>query len=133
MRILPIWIVGMVLLISADAAAQTMSLPEQQIEAKRLTAHCNQNQKYLRAVAEAKAGSQRATYEAAAAMIQCFCDNVDRRYPADQKQKWLDALHANEQRRSSSNNERAGSCSVDHGGTLAAAWRLLAHDSRPFG
>jgi hypothetical protein len=98
MRILPIWIVGMVLLISADAAAQTMSLPEQQIEAKRLTALCNQNQKYLRAVAEAKAGSQRATYEAAAAMIQCFCDNVDRRYPADQKQKWLDALHANEQR-----------------------------------
>ena len=38
----------------------------------------------------------RASYEAAAAMIQCFYDNVDPRYPAAQKQEWLAAIQQNQ-------------------------------------
>ncbi len=78
-----------------EALAQPMSLPEQQVEAKRLSSLCNSDATYVGALNQAKAGSQRASYEAAAALIQCFYDHVDARYPAEQKQKWLEAIEAN--------------------------------------
>jgi hypothetical protein len=80
------------------ALAQSMSLPEQQIEAKRLTALCNNDRAYQGYLGQAKAGSMRATYEASAALIQCFYNNVDARYPAEQKQKWLEAIQSNKQK-----------------------------------
>jgi hypothetical protein len=72
-----------------------MSLAEQKIEATRLSTMCNGNPTVSRWKQQAQAGSMRASYEAAAALIQCFYDNVDSRYPAEQKQKWLNAIQEN--------------------------------------
>jgi len=78
-----------------QASAQSMSLAEQQIEAQRLKSLCNQDPTYSGWLRQAQSGSVRATYEASAALIQCFYNNVDPRYPATQKQKWLTAIREN--------------------------------------
>jgi hypothetical protein len=72
-----------------------MSLAEQKIEAARLSTLCNSNPTVSRWKQQAQGGSMRASYEAAAALIQCFYDNVDSRYPVEQKQKWLGAIQEN--------------------------------------
>jgi hypothetical protein len=84
-----------VLLGPITAHAQTMSLPEQQAEAQRLTALCKQDPQYVGFFQQAQAGSMRASYEAAAAMIQCFYNNVDPRYPANLKAAWLEKINQN--------------------------------------
>jgi hypothetical protein len=67
------------------AQAQTMSLAEQQAEAQRLTALCSPQHPVAN-------GSMRANYEAAAALTQCFYDNVDARYPENLKAGWLERI-----------------------------------------
>ena len=83
--------------IESIAATGPMSLAEQQVEAQRLKNLCQRNSSVTRLQAEAKAGSMRASYEAAAALIQCYYDNVDSRYPDAQKQQWLQAIKQNKQ------------------------------------
>jgi|HubBroStandDraft_4_1064222.scaffolds.fasta_scaffold314696_2 hypothetical protein len=74
--------------LATRARAEGMTLTEQQYEAQRLTALCTGDQNYLALRANATQGSMRAFYEAAAYLTECFYDNVDPRYPAEQKQKW---------------------------------------------
>lgn len=82
-------------LVGGDAVADTMSLAEQQREAQRLKSLCSNDATYQRHLQQAQAGSMRASYEAAAAMLQCFYDNVDARYSPEQKQHWLEAIREN--------------------------------------
>jgi len=77
------------------SAAGAMSLAEQQNEAKRLTSLCQNNRTVAQWTQQARGGSMRASYEAAAALAQCFYDNVDPRYPAAQKQQWLQMIQSN--------------------------------------
>lgn len=80
------------------AFSQEMSLAEQQEEAQRLKDLCNNDTDVQQQREAAQSGSMAAAYLGAAAMIQCFYDNVDSRYPAEQKEKWLDAINQNKQK-----------------------------------
>ncbi|CAJ8827707.1 Uncharacterised protein [Burkholderia pseudomallei] len=81
-----------------STAFSQMSLADQQQEAQRLKTLCQNDREVAQQREAAAGGSMRAAYLGTAALIQCYYDNVDSRYPPEQKAQWLDAINANRQK-----------------------------------
>ena len=84
--------------VSATHAHAQMSEAEQQAEVQRLSSVCQEDPTYRLWSQQAKSGSSRAKFEATDALLQCFYNNVDSRFPATQKQHWLEEIKANKQK-----------------------------------